>query len=142
MKSLEVHFDPDADIVEEIRTQLQTFNYNAIGYFPKDVFSVTSKDVDGILIGGGVGVVTLGWLFVDLLWVHPEHRGRGLGKSIMHRMEGIALDRGATGVWLTTADFQSPDFYLSQGFEIFAELPVHSPEHERPFREFFLRKNL
>ncbi len=140
MTKFDVDIDPETELVEEIRTRLQDYNFQTIGYFKKEIFSVTKKDDGGNLLGGGVGVMVLGRLYIDMLWVAEAERRKGLGRAILSKMEDIARERGCTNVWLTTGDFQAPDFYISQGYHMFAELPVQNDSH--PFKELFFRKLL
>jgi GNAT superfamily N-acetyltransferase len=84
-------------------------------------------DHDGSLIGGLYGATMWRWLMIDGLWVAAEHRGKGQGRQLLEAAEALAVERGCTGSWLGTFDFQARGFYEAHGYEIFAELPGFPP---------------
>jgi GNAT superfamily N-acetyltransferase len=57
---------------------------------------------------GGVGLRRLaeGVGEVRRLWVDPSRRGRGVGRALMARLEGSALDLGFENLFLATGDRQ------------------------------------
>jgi GNAT superfamily N-acetyltransferase len=85
------------------------------------------EDDDGTVIGGDYGATMWQWLMIDGLWVATEHRGKGLGQRLLEAAEELAVERGCTGSWLGTFDFQSRGFYEAHGYEVFAELPGFPP---------------
>ena len=63
------------------------------------------------------------------MWVAPEHRGRGLGRSLLITAIQWARDRGARAMLLgvTCGDTAAARLYASAGFE-----PVGEPRPLRP----------
>lgn len=101
--------------------------------------AVLIEDPDGGgTIGGLWGSAHYDWLFVELLFVPEALRGQGFGTRLIEAAEGIARERGCTGVWLDTFEFQAPRFYRRLGYEVFGELP----DYPRGGRRFWLRKFL
>jgi GNAT superfamily N-acetyltransferase len=93
---------------------------------------------DDEIVGGVLGEAYYGWLFVDLLWVKEELRGRGHGHDLLTTVEEAARQRGAQQAYLDTFSFQAPEFYKQHGYEVFAELQDFPPGHQR----YFMRKRL
>jgi GNAT superfamily N-acetyltransferase len=85
------------------------------------------EDEAGTVIGGLYGATMWKWLMIDGLWVDAGHRGQGLGKQLLEAAEAQAIERGCTGSWLGTFDFQARGFYEAHGYEVFAELPGGPP---------------
>ena len=83
--------------------------------------------------GGLVGQSVWGWMYVKYLWVAEEFRACGYGKRLLNAAENAARDRACHGIWLNTQSFQAPDFYESQGYEQFGELPDMPKGHRRVF---------
>lgn len=90
------------------------------------------------IVGGVLGEVYFDWLYVDLLWVKDELRGKGYGQRLMDLLEKEARKLGAQNAYLDTFSFQAPDFYKRQGYQVFGELQDFPPGHQR----YFLTKQL
>ncbi|WP_031025164.1 GNAT family N-acetyltransferase [Streptomyces sp. NRRL WC-3725] len=85
-------------------------------------------DTAGALAGGLVGHTWTTWLHVTYLWVDAAHRGTGLGTRLLAEAERIATtDRGCTASRLETWDFQAPEFYRKQGYEVVCVIPDYPP---------------
>ena len=56
-------------------------------------------------------------LYLEDLFVLPEHRGKGYGKAIFRRLAAIARERGCGRLEWSCLDWNQPsiDFYLSLG---------------------------
>ena len=85
------------------------------------------------IVGGVLGEMYYGWLYVDLLWVKDELRGKGYDQRLMELLENEARKLGAKNVYLDTFSFQAPDFYKRQGYQVFGELQDFPPGHQRYF---------
>jgi GNAT superfamily N-acetyltransferase len=108
------------------------FNGQFLGTDAREPLAVFARDADGSIVGGLSGVVSRGWLHVELLWVAPEMRGAGLGRELVERAERRARERSCAGVLVETYDFQALSFYEAGGYERFATLdgyPVGSRQH-------------
>jgi ribosomal protein S18 acetylase RimI-like enzyme len=89
---------------------------------------VWALDAGDGLAGGLVGHTWATWLHVTYLWVDERHRGSGLGSRLLAEAEHLArTERACTRVRLETWDFQAPDFYRKQGYEVVCVIPDYPP---------------
>ncbi len=89
---------------------------------------VWALDEAGNLAGGLVGHTWTSWLHVAYLWVDAPHRGSGLGSRLLAKAEHTAREeRACTHARLETWDFQAPDFYRKQGYEVVCVIPDYPP---------------
>lgn len=88
---------------------------------------------DREVVGGVLGETYFDWLFIELLWVKEEFRGRGYGHHLLILAEELARQRGAKNVYLDTFSFQAPEFYKKRGYQVFGELAEFPPGHRRIF---------
>ncbi len=63
-----------------------------------------------------------GWFYLTDLFVHKEYRGFGIGSSLLRKLETKIKDLGVENIWTWTAGYEAPQFYIKQGYHIFAEL--------------------
>jgi GNAT superfamily N-acetyltransferase len=114
------------------------FNLQNAGDLGFERICYALRDGDGEIVGGALGEVYYGWLYVDLLWVKEDFRRRGYGSDLMGRLEEEARKRGAEHAFLDTFSFQAPSFYSRLGYEVYGELPDFPAGHQR----VFMRKQL
>ena len=76
------------------------------------------KTDDGEVMGGLVGNIWAGWLYVDLLWIALPLRGQGHGTALLQAAETLGRERGCHSVMLDTLSFQAPDFYAKHGLSL------------------------
>ena len=105
-------------------------DWRPLGYF--------LRDARAEWVGGLVGYVWGGWLYVRLLWVVGSLRGQSQGTRLLLAAENHARALGATAATLETFSFQAPSFYQRHGYIVFATLEDYPPGHTK----FFLRKIL
>lgn len=85
-------------------------------------FVLVARASDGMTLGGLKGELNMGWLHVQLLAVHPEHKQARLGGTLLAAAEQYARDRDCRHSYLDTFSFQAPDFYKKQGYTVFGTL--------------------
>ena len=88
--------------------------------------------------GGVIGKIHWGWLYIDLMFIKEELRGRGYGHQLLTLIEEEACRRGAKHAYLDTFSFQAPEFYQKHGYQVFGELQDFPPGQQR----YYLRKDL
>jgi ribosomal protein S18 acetylase RimI-like enzyme len=124
--------EPAAEELEAINDALVEFNrpylrdpaFGRIGLFV--------RGETGALMAGLDANFYAGWLFVNNLWVHAEHRRRGIGRRLLREAEHLAVSSGCHSAWLDTWSFQGPAFYRRLGYEVFGSLD-YPPDHQRLF---------
>jgi GNAT superfamily N-acetyltransferase len=118
---------------------LVAYNDKAAGTESAEPLAVLMQDpATGKTVGGLWGRSIYDWLYVELFVVPEAFRGRGLGSMILKQAEDIALARGCVGVWLNTYEFQAPDFYTKQGYELFGSIDDHPLGQYRLFFKKYL----
>ncbi len=66
-------------------------------------------------------------IYLEDLFVLPEHRGRGLGKALLAHLAALAVDRGCGRLEWSVLDWNTPaiDFYRSLGAAPMSEWTVN-----------------
>jgi N-acetylglutamate synthase-like GNAT family acetyltransferase len=62
------------------------------------------------------------WLILTNLFIEQPYRGRGVGATVLAKLEGKASALGVRNMWRWTAAYEAPGFYQRQGYAILAEL--------------------
>ena len=109
--------------IAAIRDGLHDFNFEATGFREVHAITLFVRNNHGAIRGGLLGYVWGGWLHITELWVAEEHRRNGLGRQLLKQAEFEAASSGARGAFLSTFDFQAPDFYRRCGYEVYATFP-------------------
>ena len=73
----------------------------------------------GRVVAGVAGAVYWRKVHVRILWVHPDHRSKGLGSRLMSWAERRGRELGCAAVVVDTMSFQAPDFYARRGYRQF-----------------------
>lgn len=121
------------DDAAAVRACLRDFNVAMVGDPQRQPVSLLVRDAHGATVGGLIGRIGYGWLFVELLGLPEAARGAGLGTRLMAEAESIARAAGCVGIWLDTYDFQARGFYERLGFEEFGTIADYPPGHSRHF---------
>ena len=122
---------PDPALRDAILKPLRAFNESFIGPVKPEPLAITLRDPgSGEITGGLWGQSVVGWLYVDLLVVPEQFRGRGLGARLLGQAEDVARKRGCIGVWLHTGTFQAPGFYEKLGYEKFGVIADYPRGHD------------
>lgn len=104
--------------------------------FVNDRVHIRASAPDGTMLGGLVGARLQGWLYVKLLAVSEQARGRGVGARLLAAAEEMARGEGLAGVYLDTFEFQAPRFYVREGYAEIGRLPKSG---EAPQRIWFAK---
>jgi ribosomal protein S18 acetylase RimI-like enzyme len=93
---------------------------------------------DEEVVGGVIGETHWDWLYVNLMWIREDLRGKGYGERLLELAEEEARKRGAKNAYLDTFSFQAPGFYKKYGYKVFGELKDFPTGHQR----YYLKKEL
>lgn len=136
--SIEVSDKITSEFTLPIESGLNRYNDETVGFNENKPLAVIVRDEHGVVLGGMIGRTYLGLAFVDLVYLPPEVRGRGLGSQILKRVEDVARSRGCKTAVLYTITFQAPLFYEKNGWQRFGEIPCLPEGASR----VFLKKDL
>ena len=114
---------PTENEIKYIREALNQFNNEKVGENGHTPLSIVEYDEHGNTIGGILGGTYWGWMYVDILWVHENHRKQGIGSKLLSMAEQEAIRRGCHHVHLDTMSWQAPKFYKKHGYEVIGVLP-------------------
>ena len=128
----------DAPAWEIIGGGITDYNTQQAGDDQGENLCFVLRSPDQEIVGGVIGATYWNWLYINLMWIKEELRGRGYGQRLLMLAEEEGRKRGATQVYLDTFSFQSPGFYQKYGYEVFGELHEFPPGHQR----YFLTKRL
>lgn len=127
--------DPGEDL-EFAVDQLKKYNRSFTGPFETEQFGFIAKDDSGEVVGAINGNTEWEWVFIKHLWVREDYREMGLGSDLMEAIIQEANKRGRYKYYLSTFEFQAPEFYKKLGFEIFGTLPQVSGNYD----SFYLKR--
>jgi ribosomal protein S18 acetylase RimI-like enzyme len=117
----------DHDLATLLDERINAFNATTTGHHDGRLLSVRltapSSDATAAAPGDATEVLAglYGWTwgrcgFIDLLWVDEQHRGRGLGDTVMDAAEAEMAARGCEQVVVSSHSFQAPGFYARRGY--------------------------
>ena len=128
--------DPAADaaVTDGLRAHLSS----RWGDAPRTDLSVCLRDEAGQVVGGLIGRLAWGWLYVDRFWVDAAFRRLGHGAALLEAAEAFALERGHDHAHLDTFGEDALPFYVRHGYEVWGTLDGLPPGS----RKYHLKKNL
>lgn len=132
----------EKDTAHFIEDQLVDFNRKQLPFTQTPEFYTINRSAldenDNVL--GGMIAIAYCWniLYVDILWVHEQSRGNGIGKLLLESVEAIAKEKGITMIHLDTFEFQAKDFYEKHGYQVFGVLEGYPNDIKR----YYLKKDL
>jgi GNAT superfamily N-acetyltransferase len=103
-------------------------------------FTLSVEATDGGLLGGLTAVTSYGWLLIRTLWVHEQHRHRGIGRTLLTSAERKGREQHCHGAWLDTSSDEARAFYLCCGYREFGILANRTGQHPSQHRRWFLQK--
>lgn len=129
---------PNDVVWEVVGGGIRDFNKAHAGSDAATPLCVVLKAPGGEVVGGLIGDTYYEWLYINLMFVKDELRGKGFGQKIMALAEEEARRRGVKNIYLDTFSFQAPEFYEKLGYHVFGELKDFPPGHTR----YFMTKKL
>ena len=136
---IEIAAQPTEADREPILGELLVYNEANGGPANYEPFAIRLRDTaPGASVGGLWARIYYEWLYVDLLYVPEEARGRDVGSKLLAKAEAFARRRGCVGIWLCTYSFQAPGFYRKLGYRAFGNLN----DHPKGGKLIFFQKSL
>jgi ribosomal protein S18 acetylase RimI-like enzyme len=77
--------------------------------------AISLRTSEGKIVGGLIGDIAWGILYIQSLAVHSDFRGHGYGTQLLAVAEQEAMDKGCHFAYLDTMSFEAPVFYPKQG---------------------------
>ena len=87
---------------------------------PKDYY--LTREEEGRLIALLHAQQVLENIHIKALVVDKGYQKKGLGASLLAELEEKAEKAGVSSITLSTKSYQAKDFYIKQGYEIYASL--------------------
>ena len=115
--------NPSKNEIDFVREALAQFNNEKVGQDGHTPLNFVEYGDNGEIIGGIVGGTYWGWMYIDILWVHENHRKKGVGTKLLLAAEKEAVGRGCHHAHVDTMSWQAPDFYKKRGYSVIGALP-------------------
>ena len=90
------------------------------------------------VVGGAIGSVFGGWLYISLMWIDESLRNQGYGTKLLNMLENEAIKLECTHAHVDTYSFETKPFYEKNGYTLFASLENYTEGHSK----HFLKKKL
>ena len=133
---IEVYHESNENIFDFIVKGVRIFNFKMMGEEKSKPLMVVIRDDSGEIVGGIAGRTIYHQFLIEVLWVHDDKRGQGLGIQLMELAECEAKKRGCIAAQVDTLSFQAPKFYEKMGFKIVGKV---SGVKDSPDRYFLLK---
>lgn len=124
--------EADAEAAETVAQGIRDFNARRCGPSRSVPLNAIVR-VDGRVVGAVLGRTVYGHWLIEAVWVHEEHRGRGVGRQLFEAAEGEARRRGVRGAQVDTLSFQAVGFYATLGFREVGTIPDFPPGHTKHY---------
>ncbi|MDS7597674.1 GNAT family N-acetyltransferase [Agrobacterium tumefaciens] len=106
----------DAEAEKAIRDPLVAYNVARFGESDRRELLITIRNGEGAVTGGLVGYTGRGWLYIQLLFVPEDMRGKGTGPKLLAMAEEEAKKRGCIGAYIDTMNPDALRLYERCGF--------------------------
>lgn len=133
---IEIYNESQEEIFSVLVDSLRQFNFQMMGEERSQPLIVVMRDDSGEVVGGIAGRTIYHQLLIEVLWVHDDKQGQGLGIKLMEIAEREAQKRGCIAAQVDTLSFQAPKFYEKMGFKIVGKV---SGVKNSPDRYFLLK---
>jgi GNAT superfamily N-acetyltransferase len=124
--TLSIDTSPDGDDVAVIARGMREHALAQIDGDESPPFACFARD-GRVIVGGAVGRIIKGRLFVELLWVEEPRRDSGLGTSLLRAIEEHARERGCADALLETLSTSAARLYTASGYRLQSEILDYIP---------------
>ncbi|MBS4695028.1 GNAT family N-acetyltransferase [Aeromonas allosaccharophila] len=116
--NIKIHNEYQDEIFNVLVDNLRQFNFKKMGEERSQPLMVIIRNDNDEIVGGIAGRTIYHQFLIEVLWVHDDKRGLGLGIQLMEIAELEAKKRGCIAAQVDTLSFQAPRFYEKMGFQI------------------------
>lgn len=81
-------------------------------------FALILRNDSGDVLGVLNAYTAFSEVYVDDMWVHSNHRGKGYGRQLLEELENSFEGKGFNNINLVTSAFNAPEFYKKCGFTV------------------------
>ncbi|MGV3027759.1 GNAT family N-acetyltransferase [Streptococcus hyovaginalis] len=99
----------------------ETFGRDAMSKLVTKEYLLT-KEEGGNLLAVLQAIQSIETVHIKSLVVAKEAQGKGLGSQLLLELEEAARQNGVTSITLSTKSYQAKEFYLKNGYQIYASL--------------------
>ncbi|OGT38616.1 MAG: hypothetical protein A3F11_00735 [Gammaproteobacteria bacterium RIFCSPHIGHO2_12_FULL_37_14] len=102
-------------------------------------FALILRDESGEVLGVLNAFTAFSEVYIDDMWVHNTHRGKGYGRKLLQELENHFEGKGFNNINLVTSAFSAPGFYKKCGFmvEFVRENKINSKLTKTFFIKYF-----
>ncbi|WP_394208779.1 GNAT family N-acetyltransferase [Enterovibrio calviensis] len=125
--------DPSKQDIDDVLVGLRAFNDPFVDHIKETHIGMYAVDEKGIRVGGIVSRLWGNWMYIRFLWVEPSLSGKGIGQTLMEKMEAYAIEQGCHSSMVDTFSFQAKPFYEKLGYECKMSLDEYPIEHQLHF---------
>lgn len=137
-------FDNLSDSIEKIMSEdfkkYESSNGVDVNY---KKFTLVLTNKVGDLVGVLNAYTAFSEVYVEDMWVHTVHRGKGHGKKLLQELENHFEGQGFNNINLVTSAFNAPEFYKKCGFSVeFVRNNKVNPKLTKTFFVKYFKNNL
>jgi N-acetylglutamate synthase-like GNAT family acetyltransferase len=121
---------PSSQELQFLEDRIYEFNSSQTGQDDGQLFAFFVKNDQQEIVAGVTGWTWAQACEIRSLWVHPDWRGQGHGRSLLESAEQEALEQKCKVILIISYDFQSPAFYQKFGYKIAWQLNDFPPGHQ------------
>lgn len=97
-------------------------------------FSLVATNDEGVEVGVINAYTAFAEIYLDDVWVHSDHRGKGYGRFLVESLEAHFKGQGFNNINLCTNDYNAPGFYEKLGFiKEFTRINTRNPKFNKSF---------
>jgi len=120
---------PSPEELQFLEDRIYEFNSDQIEKHDGQFFAFFVRNEQKEIVAGLTGWTWANACEIRTLWVHPDLRAQGYGRSLMESAENEAKARGCNVILISTFNFQAPEFYQKCGYKLAWQLDDFPPGH-------------
>jgi GNAT superfamily N-acetyltransferase len=114
---------------KKIADPLIAYNVARFGESGREKLAIRLRGDDCEINGGLVGYTARDWLYIEMLFVPEELRGKGMAGTLLKMAEDEAKRRGCIGAFIDTMSPDALKVYLRYGYEMIGALGEFAGGH-------------